>query len=88
MTDKENTMTKSTENEAASESRRDFLKKAGAFALYAPPAITLLANPSHASVRKSPGGNRDYDGYRRPRNHNGGNRSGYSSSRGGNNRHR
>ena len=63
MTDKENTITKSTENEATSESRRAFLKKAGAFALYAPPAITLLSQPSHASIMSSPGGNHDGNHY-------------------------
>lgn len=40
----------------ATESRRKFLKKAGAFAIYTPPAISMLMHPSHASVTKSAGG--------------------------------
>jgi len=63
MTDKVNGNNEVTTEQATSESRRAFLKKAGVFALYAPPAITLLTNPSHASVMNSPGGNHDRDGY-------------------------
>lgn len=38
------------------ESRRNFLKKAGAVALYTPPAIAMLMQPTQASIMKSPGG--------------------------------
>lgn len=55
MKDKENQLHEDAEKEAR-ESRRDFLKKAGAFAIYTPPAITMLMHPSHASITKSPGG--------------------------------
>lgn len=34
-------------------SRREFLKKAGRFAAYTPPAMMLLVKPSHATIRKS-----------------------------------
>ncbi len=47
-------MKKLTDNEAANSeetanSRRDFLKKAGKFAVYTPPAIMMLMKPSFAS---------------------------------------
>ncbi len=42
--------------QGSGQSRREFLKKASAFAIYTPPAITMLMNPSRASMTKSPGG--------------------------------
>ena len=36
-------------------SRREFLKKAGRFAAYTPPAMMMLMKPSHASIQKSGG---------------------------------
>ncbi len=35
------------------ESRRAFLKKAGKFAVYTPPAVMLLMKPSFAHINKS-----------------------------------
>lgn len=35
------------------ESRREFLKKAGRFAVYTPPAVMLLMQPSHATMMQS-----------------------------------
>ena len=35
------------------QSRRDFLKKAGKFAVYTPPAVMLLMKPSYATLSKS-----------------------------------
>jgi formiminotetrahydrofolate cyclodeaminase len=35
------------------ESRRSFLKKAGKFAVYTPPAVMLLMKPSFAHINKS-----------------------------------
>lgn len=40
----------------ATESRRKFLKKAGRFAVYTPPAITLLMHPSRDAVANGSGG--------------------------------
>ena len=37
------------------ESRRDFLKKAGRFAVYTPPAVMLLMKPGNATFMKSGG---------------------------------
>ena len=34
-------------------SRRDFLKKTGKFAIYTPPAMMLLMKPSYAKMNKS-----------------------------------
>jgi hypothetical protein len=34
-------------------SRRAFLKKAGKFAIYTPPVVMLLTNPSYACLKKS-----------------------------------
>lgn len=46
------------------ESRRDFLKKAGKFAVYTPPAVMVLMKPSYATVNGSvngrPGHGRPY----------------------------
>ncbi len=39
--------------EARETSRRDFMKTAGKFALYTPPAIMLLMNPSRKAVASS-----------------------------------
>jgi len=35
------------------ESRRDFLKKAGKFAVYTPPALMVMSQSSHATFTKS-----------------------------------
>ncbi|VAW81306.1 hypothetical protein MNBD_GAMMA13-405 [hydrothermal vent metagenome] len=37
----------------AEQSRRDFLKTAGKFAVYTPPAVMLLMKPSYATLSKS-----------------------------------
>ena len=64
MTDKDNTIPEVTSKEAESESRRSFLKKAGMFALYTPPAITMLMKPGQASIMSSPGGHQNNNGCR------------------------
>jgi len=46
-------------NKSESKSRRDFLKTAGKFAVYTPPALLLMGNPSHATFTKS-GGHTEY----------------------------
>ena len=47
---------KSTDNEiTTSESRREFLKTAGKFAVYTPPALLLMNKPSHATFKKTGG---------------------------------
>lgn len=38
-----------------SESRREFLKTAGKFAVYTPPALLLMNKPSHATFKKTGG---------------------------------
>jgi len=38
------------------ESRRDFLKKAGKFAVYTPPTVMALMRPSYATVSGSANG--------------------------------
>ena len=40
--------------------RRDFLKKAGKFAAYTPPAMMLLMYPSRDAISKSLKGNNGY----------------------------
>ncbi len=35
------------------ESRRDFLKKAGKFAVYTPPALMIMTKSGHAEMKKS-----------------------------------
>lgn len=55
MTEKHDSLINEREKEIA-ESRRDFLKKAGRFAAYTPPAMMLLMKPSHASIMRSGGG--------------------------------
>jgi hypothetical protein len=42
--------------ESRLEARRDFLKKAGKFALYTPPIVSLLMYPSMQAIAKSGGG--------------------------------
>ena len=42
--------------QAVAESRRDFLKKAGKFAVYTPPAVMVLMKPSYATVSDSSNG--------------------------------
>lgn len=37
------------------EGRRDFLKKAGRFAVYTPPALMVMMKPSHAQFLKTGG---------------------------------
>jgi len=45
--------------QAVAESRRDFLKKAGKFAVYTPPAVMMLMKPSYATVSGSVNGRPD-----------------------------
>jgi len=40
-------------NDNTGSARRDFLKKAGKFAIYTPPAIMMLMHPSAHAVRGS-----------------------------------
>lgn len=47
-------------NESTGSARRDFLKKAGKFAIYTPPAMMLLMHPSRYAVSKSLKGNNGY----------------------------
>jgi len=52
-----NIMKKITENdrvnpEETGSSRRDFLKKAGKFAIYTPPAVMMLMKPGFAASRQ------------------------------------
>ena len=45
----------STENknsESKAESRRDFLKTAGKFAVYAPPALVLMSSGKHGNAEE------------------------------------
>lgn len=39
--------------EAAGQARRDFLKTAGKFAVYTPPAVMMLMKPGYARMNKS-----------------------------------
>jgi hypothetical protein len=48
--------TPTVSEESRLEARRDFLKKAGKFALYTPPVVTLLMYPSMQAIAKSSGG--------------------------------
>ena len=41
-----------TEDEAV-QARRDFLKKAGKFAVYTPPAVMMLMKPGYATINAS-----------------------------------
>ncbi|MCZ6566409.1 MAG: hypothetical protein O6852_09840 [Gammaproteobacteria bacterium] len=43
------------------ESRREFLKTAGKFAVYTPPALMLMSKSSHANFTKSGGGDVNED---------------------------
>jgi len=43
------------EGAQAREARRDFLKKAGRFAIYTPPAMMVLMRPSSATIARSGG---------------------------------
>jgi hypothetical protein len=52
----------SASDQEATQARRKFLTKAGAFALYTPPAITLLMQPSRSAIARSPGGRHPYKG--------------------------
>ena len=52
MSEYKNAETGVTQSETES-SRRKFLKQAGKFAVYTPPAIMLLSKPSFASMCKS-----------------------------------
>lgn len=45
--------TEDTNEEAATKGRRDFLKKAGKFAIFTPPAVMLMIKPSYATFNKS-----------------------------------
>jgi hypothetical protein len=48
----------------AQKSRRSFLKKAGKFAVYTPPAVMLLTKPSFAHMSKSYTGRPEHGGYK------------------------
>jgi len=39
--------------DAVGQARRDFLKKAGKFAVYTPPAVMMLMKPAYASINAS-----------------------------------
>ena len=52
MSDKTDEVVK-TEQLEAGQSRRDFLKNAGKFAVYTPPTMMLLMKPGYASMSKS-----------------------------------
>jgi hypothetical protein len=45
--------------------RREFLKKAGRFAIYTPPAVMLMMRPSQAGVLKSAVGRPDKKKYKK-----------------------
>ena len=47
-------------NSNKTESRRKFLKTAGKFAIYTPPALMLMNKPSHATWKKT-GGHTGHD---------------------------
>ena len=47
-------------NDNTGSARRDFLKKAGKFAIYTPPAIMMLMHPSANAVRGSLKGNNGF----------------------------
>lgn len=49
-------------NDNTGSARRDFLKKAGKFAIYTPPAIMMLMHPSAHAVRGSMHGNNGHHG--------------------------
>ncbi len=65
LTDKED-----VNSEETASSRRDFLKKAGKFAIYTPPAVMMLMKPSFAasSQKGSWMGKPDYPGNGKPGN--------------------
>jgi hypothetical protein len=42
-----------SDEETATKGRRNFLKKAGKFAIYTPPAMMLMIKPSYATFNKS-----------------------------------
>ena len=48
---------KSNSDKAKTESRRKFLKTAGKFAVYTPPALMLMSKPGSEVFAKSHGGN-------------------------------
>ena len=45
--------TENENNESKAESRRDFLKTAGKFAVYTPPALMLMSNANAEEICKS-----------------------------------
>ena len=47
-------------NNTTESARRDFLKKAGKFAIYTPPAIMMLMHPSRSALSKSLRGNNGF----------------------------
>ena len=47
-------------NDTTGSARRDFLKKAGKFAVFTPPAIMMLMHPSRNAVSKSLRGNNGF----------------------------
>ena len=54
-----------TEQEVITESRRKFLKTAGKFAIYTPPALMLMSNASATYVKGTNGVVKKYRKYRR-----------------------
>ena len=61
--------------DAAGQSRRDFLKTAGKFAVYTPPAVMMLMKPGYARMNKSMTG-RPHRGQGGQSHHHGGNNDG------------
>jgi len=61
--------------DAAGQSRRDFLKTAGKFAVYTPPAVMMLMKPGYARMNKSMTG-RPHRGQGGQGHHHGGNNDG------------
>lgn len=49
------------EGESAREARRDFLKKAGRFAIYTPPAMMVLMKPGREAIAQSGNGDKAVD---------------------------
>ena len=45
--------TQMTPEETVGQARRDFLKTAGKFAVYTPPAVMMLMKPAYATINKS-----------------------------------
>ena len=57
---------KSNSDKTRTESRRKFLKTAGKFAVYTPPALMLMSKPGGEVFAQTGGGNVDGDGDTQP----------------------